>query len=359
MPFATALTERLGLTHPIIQAPLAGGADSPDLIAAVGEAGALGCLGATYLTPAQIRETTAAIRDRTRRPFGINLFAPAAQPVPPNDMRAAVARVAPYYAELGLPPPPAPTATANPFPELFAAALESGARVFSFTSGLLPDDAVAAAKARGMFLIGTATTPEEAKALERSGVDAVVTQGAEAGGHRATFSGAPETGLIGSMALVPQVADAVTVPVIASGGIMDGRGLAAALALGASGVQMGTAFLASAESGAPQAYKQAIYGARAGDVRLTRAFSGRPARCIANRFTTEMEAAEAGAILPFPWQNNLTKALRAEAAKQNRAEFLSLMAGQGAALARGEGAAALIERLDTEATLALNRPLRR
>ena len=353
MPFATVLTERLGLVHPIIQAPLAGGADSPALIAAVGEAGALGCLGATYMTPAQIRETTAAIHDLTKRPFGINLFAPAPPPVPPNDMRAAVARVAPYYAELGLPSPPAPTAPANPFPELFAAALESGARAFSFTSGLLPDDAIAVVKTRGMFLIGTATTPDEAKALERSGVDAIVTQGAEAGGHRATFSGAPETGLIGSMALVPQVVDAVRVPVIASGGIMDGRGLAAALALGASGVQMGTAFLACAESGAPSAYKQAIYSARPGDIRLTRAFSGRPARCIANRFTTEMEDAEAEAILPFPWQNNLTRALRAEAAKQNRVEFLSLMAGQGAALARGEGAAALIARLDAEAATAL------
>lgn len=359
MPFATALTERLGLTHPIIQAPLAGGADCPALIAAVGEAGALGCLGATYMTPAQIRETTAAIRDLTGRPFGINLFAPAAQPVPPNDMRAAVARINPYHAELGLPPPSAPTATTNSFAEMFAAALESGARVFSFTSGLLPDDAVAAVKARGLFLIGTATTPEEAKTLERGGVDAIVTQGAEAGGHRATFSGPPETGLIGTMTLVPQVVDAVRVPVIASGGIMDGRGLAAALALGASGVQMGTAFLACAESGAPAAYKQAIYNARAGDIRLTRAFSGRPARCIANRFTSEMDAAGPEAVLPFPWQNNLTRAMRAEAAKQNRAEFLSLMAGQGAGMARGEGAAALIARLDAEARAALARAAQR
>ena len=207
-----------------------------------------------------------------------------------------------------------------------------------------------------MFLMGTATNVEEAVALERAGVDAVVAQGAEAGGHRGTFAGDVDAGMVGTIALVPQIADAVKVPVIASGGIMDGRGIAAALALGASGVQMGTAFLACDEAGIPEAYKQAILAARESDTRVTRAFSGRPARGIVNRFMTEVErGAGADAILPFPLQNALTRPLRAAAAKAGRAEFLSLWAGQGVRLARRESAASLVARLANETGSVLQR----
>ena len=160
--------------------------------------------------------------------------------------------------------------------------------------------------------------------------------------------------MVGTISLVPQVADAVRVPVIASGGIMDGRGIAAALALGASAVQMGTAFLTCDEAGIPDAYKEAILGAREHETRLTRAFSGRPARGIVNRFMTEIERdATVGAILPFPLQNSLTRPLRSAAAKQGRAEFLSLWAGQGVRLARRQSAGALVERLarDTQAAI--------
>jgi nitronate monooxygenase len=200
-----------------------------------------------------------------------------------------------------------------------------------------------------MFLMGTATNVEEAVALERAGVDAVVAQGAEAGGHRGTFAGDVDAGLVGTIALVPQIADAVKVPVVASGGIMDGRGIAAALALGASGVQMGTAFLTCEEAGVPAAYKQAILDARESDTRITRAFSGRAARGIVNRFMTEVErAGGANAILPFPLQNALTRPLRSAAAKADRAEFLSLWAGQGVGLARRESATSLVRRLADE-----------
>jgi nitronate monooxygenase len=356
MPIRTALTERLGLVHPIIQAPLAGGGDTPDLVAAVGEAGALGFIGASYLTPAQIVEASRAVRAGSRRPFGINLFAPLPAPEPPVDPGPAVARLAPYHAELGLSPPAAPAAAAGAFDEQLAVALESGASVFSFTFGLLPAPAVGAIKARGLFLMGTATTVAEAVQLEQAGVDAVVTQGSEAGGHRGTFAGTFDAGLVGTLALVPQVADAVRVPVIASGGIMDGRGIAAALALGASGVQMGTAFLTCDEAGIPEAYKQAILAAGETETRLTRAFSGRPARGIVNRFMTEVDRAEAGdAILPFPLQNALTRPLRSAAARQGRAEFLSLWAGQGARLARRQPAAALVARLAEETAAAIDR----
>ncbi len=355
MPVQTVLTQRLGISHPIIQAPMAGGGDTAELVAAVGEAGGIGFIGAAYLTPAQIAERARAVRALTARPFGINLFAPLPQPSPP-DPAAAVARVAPYHAELGLAEPAAPAAATDEaagvhFAAQVAAALDSGAAAFSFTFGIPPAATLEAIRARGLLLIGTATTVEEAVAVERAGMEAVVAQGGEAGGHRGTFAGEAEAGLVGTMALVPQVADAVRLPVIASGGIMDGRGLAAALALGACAVQMGTAFLTCDEAGAPDAHKRAILAAREDQTRITRAFSGRPARGIVNRFMTEVPEE---AILPFPLQNALTRPLRTAAAQQGRAEFLSLWAGQGVRLARRQPAAALVARLtaDCEAVVA-------
>ncbi len=356
MTVQTVLTQRLGLTHPIIQAPLAGGGDTPALVAAACEAGALGFIGAAYLAPPQIAEASRAVRARTARPFGINLFAPLRAPDAPRDPGPALERVAPFYAELGLPAPTVPALAGDRFGEQLSAALESGASVFSFTFGILPAPAIAAIKGRGMFLMGTATTVEEAVALEKAGVDAVVTQGSEAGGHRGTFAGDFDRAMVGTLALVPQAVDAVTVPIVASGGIMDGRGIAAALALGAGAVQMGTAFLTCDEAGIPDAYKHAILGAREDDTRLTRAFSGRWARGIVNRFVTEVErAAPAEAILPFPLQNALTRPLRNAAAQQGRAEFLSLWAGQGLRLARRQSAANLIARLATETQTVVRR----
>jgi nitronate monooxygenase len=350
----TDLLARLGIRHPIIQAPMAGGGDTPRLVAAVSEAGALGSVGAAYLTPQQIAESARAVRSLTSRPFGVNLFAPVRVPDGSRDPRRAVERVAPHYAELGLPVPGPPSAPPDAFPEQLAAALETGASVFSFTFGMLPGDAVEAIKRRGMFLAGTATTVEEAIALEQAGVDAVVAQGSEAGGHRGSFAGDFETSMVGTIALVPQIADAVRVPVIASGGIMDGRGIAAALALGASAVQMGTAFLTTEEAGVPDCYKQAILGAREHQTRLTRAFSGRPARGIVNRFMEEVDR-DPEAILPFPLQNALTRPLRTAAAKAGRAEFLSLWAGQGLRMARREPAARLVARLAAETDAAVAR----
>ena len=349
MSIQTVLTKRLGMTHPIIQAPLAGGGDTPALVAAVCNAGGLGFIGAAYLTPEQIDEASREVRTRTSRPFGINLFAPLPAPDLPSDPKPALERVARFFAELGLPPPVVPARPRDSFNEQLAAALESGASVFSFTLGILPKIALEAIKGRGMFLIGTATTVEEAIALEKAKVDAIVTQGSEAGGHRATFAADFDSGMIGTISLVPQVVDAVTVPVIASGGIMDGRGIAAALALGASAVQLGTAFLTCDEAGVTEVYKKAILKAREHETRLTRAFSGRPARGIVNRFMTEFEESDAaGAILPFPLQNDLTRALRAAAAKQGRAEFLSLWAGQGVRLSQRRMAAQLVECLAIE-----------
>jgi len=357
MPSSIHFLEKLKIQYPIIQAPLAGGGDTPELVAAVGNAGGFGVIGAGYLSPQQISETARVIREKTSRPFGINLFAPTPPPGTDFSLDEAIERLAPYYSELGLPAPTAPARPSFGFDKQAAAALETGASVFSFTFGIPSAEAIAAIKRKGMFLMGTATTVREAVELEKAGVDAVVTQGSEGGGHRGTFSGDFSAGLIGTMALVPQVVDAVRVPVVASGGIMDGRGIAAALALGASAVQLGTAFLTCKEAGIPEAYKQAIAGAREDQTRVTRAFSGRPARGIINRFMTEMESSEEAAakIPPFPVQNALTRPLRTAAGKQGRAEFLSLWAGQGVRLARRQSASDLIARLVEETEQAIHK----
>ena len=337
----------LQVQYPILQAPLAGGGDTPQLVAAVCNAGGLGFIGAAYLDSQQMLEAARSVRAKTSRPFGINLFSPQPAPEVSGDAKRAIHRLAPYFAELGLPTPTLPAKPHNRFAEQLSAALESGAAVFSFTFGLIPPDALTALHARGFYVAGTATTVEEAMLLEKSGVDAIVAQGAESGGHRGTFTGDFERCMIGTISLVPQVVDAVKVPVIASGGIMDGRGIAAALALGASAVQLGTAFLTCYESGIPDCYKESILHAHEDHTRVTRAFSGRPARGIQNRFMTEVEA-DRQAILPFPLQNAVTRPLRSAAAKQGRSEFLSLWAGQGVRLARRQSAAELVARLARE-----------
>jgi nitronate monooxygenase len=328
---------------------MAGSADTPELVAAVSQAGAFGFIGAAYLTPEQILAAAADVRARTSRPFGINLFAPQAPGKFPKDTEIILSRLAPYFAEVNLPAPSLPKSAGIPFDEQLAAVLQSGAASFSFTFGKLSESAVRAVRERKMLLIGTATTVDEGMALEKSGVDAVVAQGSEAGGHRGTFTGDFVSGMVGGIALVPQMVDAVRIPVVASGGIMDGRGIVAAMALGASAAQMGTAFLLCNESGAADAYKNAIQNSHEDQTRITRAFSGRPARGIQNRFMTEVEFnLDDDAILPFPDQNALTRPLRTAAAKQGRAEFLSLWAGQGVRLARRQSAAGLIARLSKE-----------
>jgi nitronate monooxygenase len=344
---------RFGLEWPIVQAPMAGAnATPPALVGAVSGAGALGCIGAAYMSPTEIAATCRGVRDLTNRPFGINLFAPIASPPVPSDVATALARVAPAHAALGLPAPTLPDPPAFTFADQLAAALDGGAAFFSFTFGLLPLAAVDAIKARGLYLAGTATTVEEAVALERAGVDAIVAQGSEAASHRGSFAGLFESSMIGTVALVPQIVDAVTVPVVASGGIMDGRGIVAALALGARAVQMGTAFLACDECGIAPSYKDAVLRAHEDQTRVTRAFSGRPARGIVNRFMTDVDRTgapgDASAILPFPYQNRLTRALRAAASAQDRSEFLSLWAGQGVRMARRQSARDLVRRLGEE-----------
>lgn len=352
MAVRTNLVKRLGLTHPIIQAPMAGGATTVELVAAVCEAGALGFLGCAYSSPDDIRRTAAAVRAQTERPFGINLFAPLAPLEPPPDPSRAIAALSKAHADLGLPPPSPPRQVATAFDDQLGAVLDSDASVFSFTFGLPSPPTLEAVRNRGLVIAGTATTVNEAIALEAAGVDAVIAQGSEAGAHRGTFDTTFDAGMVGTLSLVPQVVDAVSVPVIASGGIMDGRGVAAALVLGAQAAQLGTAFLTCPESGIPDAHKRAILAAREHATRVTRAFSGRPARALVNELMDRLDA-EPDAILPFPLQNALTRPLRSAAAEQGRAEYLSLWAGQGVRLARDLPAAELVAEIARETAAAL------
>jgi nitronate monooxygenase len=338
------LASMMGVEHAIILAPMAGGTSTAALVAAVSNAGGLGSLGAGYMTPDDIAKAIAEIQQRTDKPFAVNLFAGGYDGTGSSNPAAMLKLIAPWHERLGLPPPAAPAGALPPFEQQVEAVLRAGVPVFSFTFGIPAADAMRRLKERGIRLVGTATTVAEARALERAGVDAIVAQGSEAGAHRGTFIAALEDSLVGTIALVPQMVDAVSVPVIASGGIMDGRGIVAAAALGASGVQLGTAFLACPESGAPAAHKAAIRTARDDGTMLTRAFSGRLARGITNAFAAEMLGHETD-LLPYPAQNNLTRPIRTAAAKQGSADCLSLWAGQAAPLAREMPAAELVAQL--------------
>src|SRR2546422_2780729 len=347
----TAFTGRLGVQHPLVLAPMAGGPSTPALCAAVSEAGGLGSHGGAYLPPAKLRDDIRAIRAATSRPFAINLFADDGAAGDERTLRAAQEAVAGYRAQLGLPPPspPAPLVTLR---EAFPVILEERVPVFSFTFGIPPQEMLDACRKAGIATMGTATTVAEARALEQSGVDFVCAQGAEAGGHRGTFDHDAEPPLIGTLALVPQVVDAVRLPVIAAGGIMDGRGFAAALALGASAVSLGTAFLRCPEAGTSAPYRAALREARDDATVITRAFSGRAARGLANRFTREMAGAP---LAPYQVQNSLTRDMRTASTQRGDSGLLSLWAGQAAALAREVPAAELVAQIIREADAILAR----
>jgi nitronate monooxygenase len=358
MALKTRATEALGVEHPVVQAPMAGGPTTPELVAAVSNAGGLGSLGAAYLPPEKIQEQVREVRNLTERPFAVNLFVPVPFDANPERIERANTLLRPYREELGIEAPEGLTHFAENFEGQLDAVLEERVPVFSFTFGSLGPELVGRFKENGVKVMGTATTVREGLRLEEEGVDMVVAQGSEAGAHRGTFLDDFADAMIGTIALVPQLADALSIPVVASGGIMDGRGLVAALALGAEAVQMGTAFLVCEESGAHPAYKRAVLGSAEDATAVTRAFSGRPARGVKNRFLVEIGEHE-GELPPFPVQNALTQDIRAAARMQGRPEFMSLWAGQAARLARPTKAAELVRSVVEEADGALRELARR
>jgi len=343
----TELTDRLGIRYPIVQAPMAG-SSTPALAIAVSKAGGLGSLGLAMHSQEALRTDCATVSNATDSPYNANFFVHS-EPV--DDLERADdtrSLLAPYYRELGLGEVPNTVTPVPSFNEThLQALLDLRPPVVSFHFGLPNDTAFRAIKAAGLFTLSSATNVAEARELEARGVDAVIAQGFEAGGHRGTFSKPYEKGQVGTLALVPQVVDAVSVPVIAAGGIGDGRGIAAALALGASAVQLGTAFLTCPESAAHPLYRQALNEARDDQTLITHAFSGRPARGLANRYLREMAGHEAR-YPDFPILNTLTGPLRKASAKENNPDFLSLWSGQSAAMSRNLPAGELVQLLVTE-----------
>jgi len=348
----TAFTKLLGIEYPIIQAPMAGVGITADLVAGVSNAGGLGSFAAAMIPPEAIRQGIAEVRARTKKPFVVNLFVLERPKVDETKVRAALALLQPIREELGLPPGEPPAQYCEDPVATFEALLEARPALASFTFGVLKEEQVKALKERGAVVMGTVTTVAEAQAWEAVGADAICAQGSDAGSHRGTFLGEFEGGMVGTMSLVPQIVDAVRVPVIAAGGIMDGRGIAAALMLGAAGVQMGTAFLTCADSGVSEDYKKLLRHAREDQTRVTRIYSGKPARGLVNEFMRRLGPVEAE-IPAYPIQNALTGPIRAAARKAGRTEFMSLWAGQGARMSRGLPVAELVATLvrETEAAL--------
>jgi nitronate monooxygenase len=341
------LTERLGIEYPIIQGPL-GGLSSQRLTAAVSDFGGLGSFGALGLAPEAIADVIAQIRALTSRPFAVNLWVSMEDAgARASDERAferSLAPLAPHLAALGVPRPTYTPYSPPRFEDQARALLDAKVPVFSFIFGIPPAEMLRECRVKGIVTIGTATTPDEAMALEEAGVDAIVASGFEAGGHRGSFLRAAEDSLMGSMSLVPRIVDLVDVPVVAAGGIADGRGVVAALALGAEGVQMGTAFLTCEDSGASPLHREALLGSDAGHTGLTKGFTGRLARGIRNRLMDDLNRPDTE-ILPYPLQRALVRNLSVAAEKAGRSDLMPLWAGQSAPLSNCTDVSAFLESL--------------
>jgi nitronate monooxygenase len=344
----TEVSRRLGLMSPIVQGPFGGGISSVDLAVAVAEAGGLGSFGVHHLDAAGIGEVARQIRARTDKPFALNLWIPLDDADDPQiddgDYARQVSLLRPYFEELKMNVPDRPVRFAPPYAEQVEAVLKARPAVFSFVYGIPAPAVLGRCKALGIVTMGAATTAEEARALELAGVDMVVATGFEAGGHRVSFLRSAERSLTGTLSLIPQVVDAVRLPVIAAGGIADGRGIAAAMMLGAQGVQIGTAFLACNESNAGDVHRNSLFAPQASETALTRIYSGRLARSIRNRLMTELDV-HAADIAQYPVQNWLTGQLKQAAREQGREDLMSLWCGQSAPLLKYRSAGALMEAL--------------
>jgi nitronate monooxygenase len=323
---------------------MGGGPSTVRLAAAVSNAGALGSLAGGYLSPDQLRSEIRDMRAATSQPYAVNLFVVSDVAADDTVVERALTVLEPYRVELGLPPRPAPLGPpwSQRFEDQFAVVLEERVPVFSFAFGALDPRLVDELHDRGTAVIGTATNVAEAEQLAGSGVDLVCAQGSEAGGHHGSWLAPGERSTIGTMALVPQVCDAVSKPVIAAGGIMDGRGVAAALCLGAGAAQMGTAFLLCDEAGTATPHRTAVAKVAETGVYLTSTVTGRLARGVRNRLMEDL----AGVDVPlYPVMNWLTSELRRAAAAQDRADLMSLWCGQAAPLAKPQPAAAVVEQV--------------
>ena len=342
------LLDLLEIDVPIIQAPMAG-AQGSELAAAVSAAGGLGSLPCAMLTVESAREEIGRIRTATNRGFLMNFFCHQPPEVDPMAEARWRERLAGYYSELGADPPPPGGSIRRPFDEAFCELVEEvRPKAVSFHFGPPRDDLLERVRRAGCKLLCSATTVREAVFLAEKGFDAIIAQGSEAGGHRGMFLTADVAAQIGTFALVPQIVDAVDVPVIAAGGIADGRGIAAAFALGASGVQIGTAYLRTPEARISNIHREALRLARDEDSVLTNVFTGRPARGLKNRMTREIGPIS-GDAPAFPLAGGAIAPLRAKAEAGGSGDFSPLWTGQAGPLGRELPAGALTIALAEEA----------
>lgn len=348
----TKFTKLVGIDYPIVQGPFGGGLSSVKLTATVSNSGGLGSFGGQPFSSREIIDICREIRKFTNRPFNINLW------VNDRDARLATfgdqdyqkltALFKPYFNELNLPLPERPTDLGASFEEQIQAIYEAKPAVFSFVYGIPSADILENCRRLGIKTVGTATTVDEAIALENAGVDAIVATGFEAGGHRVSFLRSAEDSLTGIFALIPQVADSVKIPIIAAGGIAESRGIKAAMALGADGVQMGTAFLATSQSNASQDHKDKLFTPEARYTTLTKVFTGRLSRGIGNRLTEELKNHE-NLFAPYPLQSKFMGLLKAYPATENsNPDFKSYWAGQSASLLKHRDAEILMASLVAE-----------
>ncbi len=353
----TRVSRVLGIEYPLIQGPL-GGFSSQRLTAGVSNFGGLGSFGAHSLEPKAIGDVIAEIRSLTQKPFAINLWVSMEDAGAATSDAVAFGRalrhLAPHIVAAGGTQPAFAPYQPVRFEDQARTILDANIPVFSFIYGIPPKEILDDARKRHIVTMGTATTPDEAVALEQAGVDVVVASGFEAGGHRGSFLQPAEDSLTGTFSLVPQTVDAVKIPVVAAGGIGDARGIAAAFALGAEGVQMGTVFLACEESGAHMLHREAIRSGKAGRTALTRGFTGRLARGIHNELMQAMNEPNTE-ILPYPLQRALMRNLALPAQKSGKDHLLALWAGQSANLARCQSIEELLQSLVDGAADKLNR----
>jgi nitronate monooxygenase len=349
-------TERFGVELPLIQAPMAGASDG-ELAVAVSEAGGLGSLPCAMLNPEQVRTGWQAMRQHTARPLNLNFFCHRAPPGDAAREHQWQERLREYYEELGIDAAAAGATltTRNPFDAAMCdVVVELKPQVVSFHFGLPDGRLLERVRSAGCRILSSATTVDEARWLEGEGCDAVIAQGFEAGGHRGMFLAADAANQIGTIALVPQVVDAVRVPVIAAGGIADARGIAAAFALGASAVQIGTAYLCCPESRASTIHRAAIASAKADATVLTNVITGRPARGLVNRLIREV--GPMSAIAPqFPNAFTAVAPLRAKAEQLGSGDFSSLWAGQASGMCKEMPAGELTRRWMRETQELLSR----
>jgi nitronate monooxygenase len=348
MPAATDITRRLGIKHPVVQGPFGGGVSTPQLVAAVAKAGGLGCFGAYTNSPSEIEGIARSIRELSDKPFALNLWVSdhdrGGDRLTPEQFDAAWKIFEPLYAEFELEKPVPPLRYFHGFESQIEAVIEARPAAFSFVFGVPKPFILAECSRRGITTIGAVTTLAEAQAMDAAGVDIILATGFEAAGHRPSFLGSAELSLMGTLTLTRLIAAKIRRPVIAAGGIVDRAGIQAALDLGASAAQLGTAFLACEESGATKEHRDALFGEDAQRTVLTRTYSGRLARGIPNRLI-EALTPYADKLPPFPIEVWFTSPLRKAAAAQGRTDFLALYAGQGAPLLKHRNVASLMNDL--------------